>query len=40
MTRREETTPRFVGELHAEIAESVGLEHAVEAKWRRLGYGG
>ena len=37
--RREEQMPRIDAGLHAELAESVGLEHAVEAKWRGLGYG-
>ncbi len=40
MTRREETTLRLAGELHAQFAESAKLGQAVKANWRGLGHGG
>lgn len=36
----EEQIPRLIKELHAQIAESLSLEQAIEANLRELGYGG
>lgn len=40
VTRREETTPRLVAELHTRCAESENLGQAIKADLRGLGYGG
>ncbi|MEZ6016071.1 MAG: hypothetical protein R3F49_13205 [Planctomycetota bacterium] len=40
MTCRKEETPRLVGELRSQFAESAKLGQAIKVSWRGLGYGG